>query len=183
MLPIALSACGQSASLPPPSITHGSTETGAIGPKGREELVPELKITASGQPTDLYTQVARGALSCWFGADGPLKRTHVFTAEAAPPAKGGHAEIVLQERGPDQAEQRGARVFQVAFAVAPGGTEIAMASQKLPPEVAQAMKRDVEMWARGQSGCELRTVLAPLPSPALPPPNSKLVTAKPKATR
>lgn len=182
LLPAALTACGQSASLPSPSIASAATETAAIGPRSREALPPELKIAASGQPTDLYMQVARGALGCWFGADGPLKRTHVFTAEAAPPAKGGHAEIILQERDPAQPEQRGARAFQVAFGVAPGGTEIAVASQKLAPEVAQAMKRDVETWARGQSGCELRTVLAPAPTPALPS-TGKLLSAKVKSLR
>src|SRR5262245_2800572 len=44
----------------------------------------EASLTAAGTPTGVFTQVAHGALVCWFGAGGPLKATHVYRAEAEP---------------------------------------------------------------------------------------------------
>jgi len=81
-----------------------------------------------GHARALYELVARGALGCWFGAGGPLKTSHVFQAEAAPPAEGGAAEIVLHER-----ELAGEDVsvdnpdYTGLFAVANGETTLAEA--------------------------------------------------------
>ena len=39
-----------------------------------------------GPPTEIYARLARGAMACWFGNDGPLKSNYIFHGEAAPPS-------------------------------------------------------------------------------------------------
>ena len=48
----------------------------------------ETSLTASGTSTGVFAHVARGVLGCWFAADGPLKASHVYRAEAEPPCEG-----------------------------------------------------------------------------------------------
>jgi hypothetical protein len=119
----------------------------------------------TGTPTAVYALVARGALGCWFGADGPLKPTHVFEAEAEPPAKGGAAEIVLYERDESLRDKRGPRALKVAFASVSTNVRVGVTVIKMDPQLAQLMVKDVEVWARGGSGCQVRTLL-PAPPPA-----------------
>ena len=102
----------------------------------------------AGTPTEVYALVAGGALRCWFGADGPLKATHVFHAEAAPPAEGGAAEIVLHERDPSLRDQRGPRAFRVSFAGDPGGVRVGITTIKIAAPLSELMVRDVAVWAR-----------------------------------
>ncbi len=86
---------------------------------------------AAGTPTDIYARVASGALRCWFGANGPLKATHIFNAEAAPPSDGGVAEIVVHERDLTSRDQRGTRAFRVAFVGRGGNVEVGISPLKL----------------------------------------------------
>src|SRR5262245_64230864 len=114
LLGIGAGACS-SANLPQLPAGSAPVETGAVA-SGPVEATPyETTTVAPGTPTEVYALVAGGALRCWFGAGGPLKATHVFHAEAAPPAQGGAAEIVLHERDPAMRDQRGPRVFRVSF--------------------------------------------------------------------
>ena len=123
-------------------------------------------ILAKGTPTEVYELVARGALGCWFGAGGPLKTSHVFHAEATPPAEGGAAEIVLHERDSSFRDQRGPRAFRVTFASAPMGAQVHIANIKMASAVGGAMARDVETWASSGSGCQVRSLFPPAPAPA-----------------
>jgi hypothetical protein len=132
-------------------------------------------LMAKGTPTEIYEVVARGALGCWFGADGPLKPTHVFHAEAEPPATGGAAEIVLHERDPAYRDQRGPRAFRVAIARAPGGAQVGIANIKMVTALGEAMTKDVETWVAGGKGCEVRRLYPPPP-----PPEKAKVKAKAK---
>jgi hypothetical protein len=120
---------------------------------------------ATGTPTEVYELVARGALGCWLGPGGPLKASHVFHAEAKPPAEGGAAQIVLHERDPTYSDQRGTRVFRVTFARAGAGAKVDITNVKLIPILGAAMARDVETWAAGGNGCEARLVY---PQPSAP---------------
>jgi hypothetical protein len=125
---------------------------------------------ASGTSTGVFAHVARGALGCWLAADGPLKASHVYRAEAEPPSKGGAAEITIYERDVSLRDQRGPRAYRISFASEAGGVRINATALKFDPAKAQAMARDVETWAKGGSGCQLR---------ALYPPPPALVTTKP----
>jgi hypothetical protein len=139
---------GKTGSLPAPS---GPYETAAI---------------VSGTPTEIYTLVARGILGCWFGTGGPLRASHVFQAEAAPPAKGGAAEIAIHERDTSFRDQRGVRAYRVSFSSETTGVRIGMTALKFGTNLAQAMAKDVETWAKGGAGCQLRAVLPPPTAPA-----------------
>jgi hypothetical protein len=103
-------------------------------------------------------------LNCWFGAEGPLKASHVFQAQAEPPATGGAAEIIVHERDVALRDQRGPRAYRISFAVEAAGVRVGVAALKFEPPVAQAMARDVESWAKGGTGCELRKIMPP-PAP------------------
>jgi hypothetical protein len=116
-------------------------------------------MTVTTSPTEAYAMVARAMLTCWFGADGPLRASHVFHAEAASPAQGGSAEIVIHERDLAQGDYRGPRALRVAFVSMAGGANISVTVIKAPPGLASLMLRDVENWARGGSDCQMRALL------------------------
>jgi hypothetical protein len=146
-------------SLPAPA--EPAIETGGLA----AQVAPhEASVLVAGTPTGIFTQVARGALGCWFAADGPLKASHVYRAEAEPPAKGGDAEIVIHERDVSVRDLRGPRAYRVAFTAEASSVRVAMIAWKFELKLAQAMAKDVESWAKGQGGCELRALLPP-PTP------------------
>ena len=60
--------------------------------------LPKPADPVLGTPTEVYERVGRGAVTCWFGANGPLKGTHVYEATADSPHKGGQAEISIREK-------------------------------------------------------------------------------------
>jgi hypothetical protein len=153
-------------------------ESGKTGPSEASNTFTssspyETSAIVPGNPTQVYTQVARGALGCWFGAGGPLKASHVFRAEAEPPAKGGSAEIVIHERDTSFRDQRGVKAYRIAFATEVMGVRIGMTALKFEAKRAQAMAKDVEAWAKGGSSCQLRALMPP---PA-PPAKGKMVKA------
>jgi hypothetical protein len=152
----ACASSGEPALPPPGSLSEGKAPPGPA----------ETSFTVPGTPAGVYAQVARSALNCWFGSDGPLKATHIFHAAAEPPATGGAAEIVIRERDAALRDQRGTRAYRVSFETAPAGVRVGAAALKLEPAVAQAMAKDVEVWAKGGSGCQLRIVMPPPPPPA-----------------
>jgi hypothetical protein len=121
----------------------------------------ERAVIAEGNPTGLYALVARGALSCWLGAGGPLHGTYVFAAEAAPPNQGGAAEIVLHERDRGFRDQRGPRALRIRFEGAPGGVRVGFSNLRLGLELAESMARDVATWAKGGTGCAARDLNQP----------------------
>ena len=130
----------------------------------------EASVAVPGTPTGVFAQVARGALGCWFAPDGPLKASHVYRAEAEPPAKGGDAEIAIYERAASSSrDPRGPLVFRIAFAADGYGVRASSIAYKLDREAAQAMAKDVESWATGGEACELRAVLPPVPQMAANP--------------
>src|SRR5262245_38913199 len=126
--------------LPPP----GETSTAAAEPPP----AAEASFSVSGTPTIVFTQVAQGTLGCWFGAGGPLKTSHVYRAEADPPAKGGEAEIVIHERDLSLRDQRGTRAYKVTFASEGLGVRVTTTPLKIEAKLAEAMARDVETWAK-----------------------------------
>jgi hypothetical protein len=125
----------------------------------------ETSTLADGTPTGIFAEVARGVLSCWFAADGPLKASHVYRAEAQPPAKGGDAEIVIHERDASVRDLRGPRAYRISFTAELSSVRVTMTALKFEPKLAQAMAKDVEGWSKGGESCQLRTLVPP-PQPA-----------------
>jgi hypothetical protein len=164
---IGAGACS-SANLPQLPTGSAPVETGAVVAGPAEAAPYETTSIVRGTPTEAYALVAGGALRCWFGADGPLKATHVFHAEAAPPAEGGAAEIVLHERDPAFRDQRGARAFRVSLAADPGGVRVGVTVIKIAAPLSELMVRDVAAWAGGGAGCQARALRPAQAHPAAP---------------
>jgi hypothetical protein len=152
--------------LPSPGETGAQTGAGAgteTGSLSARSAPQETSTLVDGTPTGIFAEVARGALGCWFAADGPLKATHVYRAEAQPPAKGGEAEIVIHERDASVRDLRGPRAYRIAFAAELSSVRVTMIALKFEPKLAQAMAKDVESWAKGGEACQLRALFPPPP--------------------
>ena len=180
LLAVGAAACTSAGApqLPPAS---APTETASVAKppaKADAEHGVTTTVLSKSTPTETYEVVARGVLGCWFGAAGPLKPSHVFHAEAASPAEGGAAEIVLHERDTAFRDQRGARAYRVAFEKTPTGAKVDIANLKMAQALGDAMQKDVEVWVAGGSGCVVRTLYPPPPPP---PPTKAKVKAKAKS--
>ncbi|NJO22209.1 MAG: hypothetical protein HC868_03775 [Sphingomonadales bacterium] len=139
ILVLLLAAAGCSSSVPvlaPPAQPVPQADTAEAS-----KALAEVVLIVPGSSTDAYALVARGAHRCWFGADGPLKPTHVFHAEAESPAKGGAAEMVLHERDETLRDKRGTRAFRVSFTTVPAGARVAVAMPRMEPQLGSLMAR------------------------------------------
>lgn len=115
--------------------------------------LPEGAPPVVGTPTEVYTRVARGALTCWFGTNGPLKGTHIFNADAEPPHKGGRAEIIIHERDLQAPSPRGLKAYRIQIAPDGERTTIAVENLKLAKPLGEVMEQDVRRWGTGEIGC------------------------------
>ena len=106
-----------------------------------------------GSPTEIYSRVARGANSCWFGGSGPLKKDYIYHAEADAPSRGGKAENTIHKRDPSQPNPRGAKAFKVKIDPVDGKTTLVTENVGMPEPMASGMVSDVGRWAKGDQGC------------------------------
>jgi hypothetical protein len=120
--------------------------------------LPALKLSSEASvlpisTAEAYTRIARGAMSCWFGTRGRLARSHLFHADADPPARGGAVEITIHERAFDQPKPLGYKAFRVSLKKGAEHTHIEVENLRLPDAVAQPMRSEVFAWAGGANGC------------------------------
>lgn len=155
--------------------------------------LPKMPAPIVGTPTEVYERIGHGAVTCWFGASGPLKGTHIYEASADSPHKGGQAEIAVRERDEAAPVQRGIRAFRVS--IRPDGNEKASVEAenlKLPDPLASRLKHNVEAWAAGKTGCEAgvpveaaaepaANATTPATAVATPPAASTTAAGKPPA--
>ena len=129
---------------------------------------PGDQAVVAGTATEVYALVARGAVTCWFGVNGPLKATHIFHADAAPPSAGGAVEITVHERDPTQPNPRGTRALLILIANEAAGsdtTRVVIDNKKFPTDLSDALRTDAFAWARGAAqSCEAQVVRPP-PAP------------------
>ncbi len=116
----------------------------AMMPKG-EQIV--------GTPTELYTRIARGALTCWFGSAGPLKGGYMYHAEAAPPSKGGRSEIVIRVKDTTAGDPRSLRAYRIVIAPGETGSVMEIENTKIPEPLAASLAADARRWAAAEEGC------------------------------
>jgi hypothetical protein len=158
------------ASLLPPVTETSSTEANATPTTPAPGGPYETSVIVSGTPTGVFAEVAQGTLGCWFGPGGPLKASHVYRAEAEPPAKGGDAEIVIHERDTTLRDQRGTRAYRIVFASEASGVRVTSVALKFEVKLAEGMAQDVSGWAREgakSGGCRLRALMPPPAPPVL----------------
>lgn len=155
--------------------------------QGASSALPELPSLTSltksaalpvGTPTEVYTRVARGALTCWFGASGPLKGPYIYNADADPPSKGGKAEIFIRTRDREAADPRSLRAFRIGILPSPEGTKVDVENAKIPEPLATRLASDVRRWAADNEGCGEEPVVAGWGAAPAPPD-----TAKPTKTK
>ena len=106
-------------------------------------------------PVEIYSRIARGALRCWFGTQGSLKKTHVFHADVAPPSAGGGAEIAIYERDASGQVPRSVRAFRITIARSGDGSNVQPENFRMPEAVARDMDADVGRWAQGADACSV----------------------------
>jgi hypothetical protein len=132
-------------SLPPPDSKADS------GPGLQSLITPEGVVV--GTPTEVYTRIARGVLTCWFGADGPLKTGYIYHAEASPASKGGNSEIKIMTRDQDADDPRALRAYRVLISPSGDKTRLEIENVRIPEPMAARLKLDVERWSRNEEGC------------------------------
>lgn len=132
-------------------------------------LTAPAEAPPAGSATELYTKVARGAVGCWFGATGPLKKDFIYHAEADAPSRGGKAEITIHQRDPTNANPRGPKAYQIKIDPKDEtNAAITTANLKMPEPQSAAMAADVDRWSRGDAGCAGKSTTAGW-SPETPP--------------
>ncbi len=109
--------------------------------------------THAEPPVEIYSRIARSALICWFGAQGALKKSHIFHADVAPEATGGGAEIILHERDDAAENPRSYRAYKITVTPAAGGSEVVAQNLRMPSDVGRQMDADVIRWANGKPEC------------------------------
>lgn len=121
---------------------------------------------------EIYSRVARGAKTCWFGPGKPLVKGYVFDGEAASDADGGAAEVAVHVRTPDQPNPRGGKVFIIGITKVADGSKLEMESRRIPDVMAEQMRANVARWAKAGSvecgpltvpGAEVASNAPPLP--------------------
>jgi len=129
---------------------------------------------------EIYSRVARGAKTCWFGPGKPLVKDYAFDGEAASDADGGAAEVAVHVRTPDQPNPRGGKVFIVSIAKVADGSKLEMESRRIPDVMAEQLRADVARWAKtGSVECGTLAVPGAVVAAKAPP----LPTRKPVVKR
>lgn len=128
----------------------GMMTTGKLPELPKIDYEPDPVV---GSPIEVYSSVARGAMTCWFGAKGPLKGRYIYHADTEPPSKGSRADIVIHALDPAAPSPRGLRTFRVSMKTENEKTTLAVENLKMPEPLATRMKDDVKRWAAGEAGC------------------------------
>ena len=141
--------------LPPPAETAQPAASGGI-PAATAALqggpLPQDLVAAT--PTEVYTRVARGVLTCWFGAAGPLKTAYIYHAEAEPASKGGASEIKIMTRDTAADDPRALRAYRIVFAPSENKTRVEIENVRISEPLATRMMLDVKRWSADEEGCE-----------------------------
>jgi len=130
----------------------------AAGELGASTIASVSSILPSGDkivgtPTDVYTRIAHGVLTCWFGAAGPLKMTHIYHANAEPPSKGGRSEIEIFLKDLSAPDPRALRAYRIEIFSQDNRTKVEVENVKIPEPLATQLGGDVERWSADEGGC------------------------------
>lgn len=142
--------------LPAPPAEAGE-ETGAPSTLQAFLMPKDLVV---GTPTEVYTRIARGVLTCWFGSSGPLKANYIYHADAEPASKGGTSEIKILTRDADADDPRALRAYRIVIAPSQDKTKVEIENVRLPNPLSERLKKDVERWSSDEAGCGERPVTA-----------------------
>lgn len=140
-----------------------------------------------GTPTQIYTRIARGAVTCWFGAHGTLKTTHVYSAVAKPPSKGGQARILIHKKDDSLRDKRGMRAFAIDIIPEGETAKLEIQNAEMGEPRGTNMAKDAHRWAAGIEGCVANPVAvgweAQPKSKSKKPKSKSKTTARSKAAK
>jgi hypothetical protein len=118
--------------------------------------VPVTPVSASNDPpVEVYARVARGALKCWFGPEGSLKKTHAFHAKADPASLGGAADIAVHTREGGSSTHSNLRAFRITITPAGGGSNVEASNLRFSDDQSAIMIADVARWVAGEQDCSI----------------------------
>ena len=129
-----------------PSLANSGAAASSLGGANSEHAEP---------PVEIYSRIARGALRCWFGTEGSLKKSHVFHADVAPVAANTGAEIAIYERDKSGQTPRAIRAYRITIARSGEGSNVQSENYRMPGSVARDMGADIGRWGQGQEGCSV----------------------------
>lgn len=159
LMVVLLSACASETSTPIDGAESGGS--GALSfPKISLPSLPAGNQSVVGSSTEVYTRIAHGAVTCWFGAEGPLKGDYVYHANAAPPSKGGQARIVVHARDPERRDRRGKRAFVIDIVPEGQTANVTAYNATMSEALALRMRGDVGRWAADDRGCIAQSSVA-----------------------
>lgn len=164
-------------SLPQPgSGTTSATPSPLLSAPSLAALLPQGD-SATGTPTEVYTRIARGVLTCWFGAKGPLKATHIYHAEAEPASKGGKSEIEIFQKDPAAQDPRSLRAYRITILPSGSAAKVETENIKVAEPLASRLNADVMRWSSAEGGCGDGPVTGGWSAEQLPPPPEHPVKA------
>lgn len=146
-------ACGCSSNIKLEDLQTGATGALSSIPKAANALVPKAIKPPVGSATEVYTRVARGALTCWMGGHGAMRETYLFQADAKPRSQGGAAQIDIHERLKHKPNIPGRRVFSVSISPVGDAATVSAENLGLSRQQGESMISDVERWAAAEEGC------------------------------
>lgn len=156
--------------LPPPSSIATSASpslTSAI--PSLTALLPQSD-SIIGTSTEVYTRIARGVLTCWFGAAGPLKATHIYHAAADPASKGGKSEIEIFQKDLTAQDPRSLRAYRITIVPSGSTAKVETENLKVAEPLASRLNADVMRWSSAEGGCGDSPVTGGWSAEQLPPP-------------
>jgi hypothetical protein len=152
--------CAGQGAAPLLGVPSPATQTGSTGDgDGDDDKTSPLSAflvrngMVVGSPTDVYTRIARGILTCWFGAAGPLKRGYIYHADAEPASKGGRSEIKIMIRDMTATDPRSLRAYHVVIEPSDTATKVEVENVRIPEVLAARLGTDIERWSRDEAGC------------------------------
>lgn len=148
----ALSGCAGNGPVDTSVLTAGTTGALAAIPNAATALTKGMK-QPKGSPTDIYTRIARGVLTCWLGGYGPLRTQYLFQAEARPEHQGGGSKILIHERIKDAPNQPGRVAFLIQIEPVGETATVSAENKQLPTSIGDNISQDVYRWAAGEEGC------------------------------
>lgn len=169
-----------------PNMKLEDLQSGATGalkaiPQAAQAIVPNAVKPPVGSATEVYTRVARGALTCWMGGHGGMRSTHLFQADAKPRSEGGAAQIDIHERIADRPNVPGRKVFAVAISPLGESASVTVENLGLPPEKGEAMRTDVERWAAAEEGCLKEPITEGWTAPVIDTKSGNTKSTKPRS--
>jgi hypothetical protein len=115
--------------------------------------MPKIDAEPIGSPTEVYTRIGRGVMTCWFGTQGPLKGAYIYHADAQATGRGDRSEIVIHEKDLKLPDPRGNRAFRIQIEPYGENARVEAENFRFPIETAQKMTADIRRFARDDLSC------------------------------